>query len=338
MNSQSPASRTNRSSTPLCALFLVCAAAAGGSQAWAAQVPWTGQAVDIRSGQPLASTRLWGGFQGRTDATEASTTGGDGRFTVVYAAPLDLAVFGYYKLTAAYIPDGGLYFENERKTSYPSETIVRMVPRNAYIRCLARDKLSGQPLANVSVSLGVPGAVWQTVKTDAQGGGQFRTPAYVGSGNYEEGIPADQQVPHEAYQQAVPRTDYWLEVSAPGYKTLRTPELPLPIGVLSSASPELYTFITLELVANADTVNQPAASAAIQNPYAERPTLAIARAVKVSFATRTGVRYQLQRSAAADGPWENVGPVFTGDGAAAERYFDAEPDQARYYRAEVVTQ
>jgi cytochrome c peroxidase len=71
--------------------------------------------------------------------------------------------------------------------------------------------------------------------------------------------------------------------------------------------------------------------------YTEGPALAIARAVKVSFVTRTGVQYQLQRSGSAQGPWENVGVPFAGDGATTERYFDAEPTQAQFYRAEIVT-
>ena len=83
----------------------------------AAQVPWTGQIVDIRSGQPLADMRVWGGFRGRTDYTTASITGNDGRFNVIYPNPLDLGVYGFYQLTSTYIPNGALYFENVQKTT-----------------------------------------------------------------------------------------------------------------------------------------------------------------------------------------------------------------------------
>jgi hypothetical protein len=281
---------------------------------------------------------VWGGFRGRLDATiAASTTGGDGRFNVIYADALVLSIHGYYMLSARYDPNIDLYFWNYRISDYPSEATVRMVPRKAYIRGVLRDKASGQPLPNATVHLGVPGAVVQSVQTDAQGGYQFLTPAYVGELNYEEGIPTAEQVPHEAWEQVVPRTNYWLWATAPGYKGLNTSDLPLQINLLSSTSPELHTFVTLEVVANSDTVNTPSATTAIKNPNTEGPILAIARAVKVSFATRTGVQYQPQRSGSVQGPWENVGASFTGDGATADRYFDAEPTQAQFYRAEIVT-
>ncbi len=71
--------------------------------------------------------------------------------------------------------------------------------------------------------------------------------------------------------------------------------------------------------------------------YTDGRTLAIAHAVKVSLMTRTGMQYQLQQSASAEGPWENVGAPFAGDGAPVERYFDAEPTHAQFYRTEIVT-
>jgi hypothetical protein len=343
LKNQSSPANSKRNRRLLFASLLVLAMTSGLSNAWAAQVPWTGQVVDIRSRQPVANVEVWGGFRGRVDATIASSiTGGEGRFNVIYANGLadiwSVDVYGYYMLTSTYIADGDLYFVSWQISDYPSETTVPMVPRKAYIRGVVRDKASGQPLPNATVHLGVPGAQWQSLQTDAQGGYQFLTPAYEwGQADFESGIPTAKQLPHETWQQVVPRTNYWLAVVAPGYKTLNTADLPLQINLLSSTSPELHTFITLEVVANSDVVNTPSASTAIKNPYTEGPTLAIARAVKVSFATRTGVQYQLQRSGSAQGPWENVGAPFAGDGATVDRYFDAELTQARFYRAEILT-
>ena len=297
---------------------------------------WSGKVVDIRSGQPLANVRLYGGARGRVDLTPPMTTGGDGQFVVAYDAPLNLEFWLFYLLTSDYLTPG-VYFQSLRVNySHAGAVAVRKVPVNGYIRGVVKDKATGQALPNVPGHLGVPGAYWQTVQTDTRGPYEFLTPAYEGSGNYEEGIPTVEQHPHEIWQQAVPKTNYWLEVAAPGYRTFRTSDLPLQINLLSSTSPELHTFATLEVVANSDAVNSASASATIKNPYVDAPTLAIAHAVKVSFATRTGVNYQLQRSGSAQGQWENEGEAFTADGTMAERYFDAEPAQVRFYRAEIV--
>ena len=208
-----------------------------------AAVTWSGTAVDIRSGEPLANVEVYGGARGRVDLTAASNTGADGRFSVLYDMPaLDLSFWGYYLLTATYKPAAQYFWHNRISTS-PSSSLVKMVPRNAYIRGIVRDKATGQTVAGAQVSLGVPGAYWSTVTVNPQGEFVFNTQAYEafgGMNNYEEGIPVDEQVPHTAGEQVQPKTNYWLEVSAPGYRGLNTASS-LLINLLSSVSSNLHT-------------------------------------------------------------------------------------------------
>ncbi len=234
----------------------------------AAQVPWTGQIVDIRSGQPLADMRVWGGFRGRTDYTTASITGNDGRFNVIYPNPLDLGVYGFYQLTSTYIPNGALYFENVQKTTYPSETLVRVVPRNAYIRGVVRDRVSGQVITNATVAIERGGGNVGQVLTDARGEYLFLVSAYSGSnaGNYEEGIPPEAQVPHETWQQVQPITNYIVKVQAPGFRSAGTDTLQVRIALLSSTTPDLHTWLAFAVAPNTTNLNA-AISTSTVNPY-----------------------------------------------------------------------
>jgi hypothetical protein len=234
----------------------------------AAQVPWPGQVVDIRSGQPIASARAVGGFRGNGSYTAASTTGTDGRFNVVYPNPLDLATMGYYQLVVVYSPDGGLYFQNERKATFPSEALVRMVPRNAYVRGVVRDKVSGQPIAGVTVQMERGGGNVGLRQTDARGEFQFLVPAYSGSnaGNYEEGIAPEEQIPHESWQQVVPISNYIVIAQAPGYRTARTDNPSIRVDLLSSTSPVLHTWLAFELAATSTNLSSVVTSSVV-NPY-----------------------------------------------------------------------
>ena len=65
------------------AIFGTCLVCAFGPAVNAAVV-WTGTAVDIRTGQPLAGVEFYGGGKGRVDLTAPSTTGADGKFSVSY--------------------------------------------------------------------------------------------------------------------------------------------------------------------------------------------------------------------------------------------------------------
>lgn len=235
-----------------------------------AAVVWSGTTVDIRTGQPLPNVEVYGGARGRVDLTAASNTGADGRFSVTYdMPPLDLAFWGYYLLTATYKP-GPLYFWHNRISTAPSSSLVQMVPKNAYIRGVVRDKVTGLIVPAAQVSLGVPGAYWETVTVSPQGEFVFNTPAYEGFGgmnNYEEGIPTAEQVPHTASEQVQRKTNYWLEVSAPGYRTQRTVDQGLIIHLLSSVSSNLHTWVNLDLVPNSTNL-PPGATSQIVNPYA----------------------------------------------------------------------
>lgn len=252
----------------LYSLVLAIALAGFPSRLNAAQVPWPGQVVDIRSGQPIANARAVGGFRGNSSYTASSTTGADGRFNVVYANPLDLASLGYYQLVVVYSPDGGLYFQNERKTTFPSESLVKMVPRNAYVRGVVRDKVSGRPIVGATVQIERGGGNVGQKLTDANGEFQFLVPAYSGgnAGNYEEGIAPEEQIPHESWQQVVPITNYIVVAQVGGYRTARTDTLGIRVDLLSSTSPVLHTWLGFDLASNSTNLASGVTSNVV-NPY-----------------------------------------------------------------------
>jgi hypothetical protein len=232
-------------------------------------VGWSGIAIDIRSGQPVAGVKFWGGAQGRVDLTDPSTTGADGHFAVNYSAPLDLNFWVWYALRGYDQSTPPRYWANERKRQSPSgAVVVRMVPLNAFIRGVVKNAATGEPIPGISVDQGAPGAYQQRTTTDAQGQFQFNVAAYSGLHNYEEGIPLAEQIPHEPWDVGTPITNYWLEVFQPGYKRLGTYDWPsFQINLISSVSPELHTFVTLNL-APAGSAATNSATVTQQDPYA----------------------------------------------------------------------
>jgi len=88
----------------------------------------------------------------------------------------------------------------------------------------------------------------------------IETPKHV-----SEGIPPAEQVPHGTT--AVPITNYFFWVNATGYKSLDTGVQGPPVTVISSATSNLHTHLTFELVASADAGTS-SGSSEITNPYA----------------------------------------------------------------------
>jgi hypothetical protein len=169
-------------------------------------------------------------------------------------------------LTATYNTTAGAYFWYMSKAAYPAYTVAHMVPRYTFIRGVVRDTVTGQVMPGAQVSLGVPGAYMETVVTDAQGNFQFNPYAYEGSNNYEEGIPLAEQVPHDGYPTAQRKTNYWLEVSASGYRTQNTADQGTTINLLSSITPAIHTWVNLDMIPNSTNL-PPGVTVQMVDPY-----------------------------------------------------------------------
>ena len=140
------------------------------------------------------------------------------------------------------------------------------------MRIEVRNKSTGESVAGATVYMVRPGAYDVRGPPDAQGRFLLQAEAYTGSANnLEEGLSPERQVPHAAWQTVTPRPDtYWMvEVVASGYKTLRTSDLPgaFRIPVVSSASPELHTFVRLEVVPNESALTA-SGEVSVVDPYA----------------------------------------------------------------------
>ena len=234
-----------------------------------AVVNWSGQVVDIRTGKPIQDARVYGGGQGRVDLTPAGTTDSQGNFTVAYAFSLDLDIWKYYRLEVSYPPDPNLYWVHISAHASPTSFVVRMVPRDAYIRGVLRDQTTAQPIANGTISIGRPGRYIEKVATDAQGLFQFRARAYDTSSNvnWEEGIAPENQAPHETSEPLAAIADYWLEASADGYQKFDTQTIGLAIPLTSSVSPTLHSYVVLE-IAPTDSNLTPKGTVEVVEPFA----------------------------------------------------------------------
>ncbi len=316
---------------PMATLFLVTAA-------FGAPVSWSGQVIDIRSKQPVVGARVYGGGQGRVDLTPAATTDGEGRFTAIYEGPLDLGFWIYYRLEVDYPPVGNRYFTHVSSHGSPTNFTVQLVPRDAHVRALVRNKVTGLPIADASVSLRRPGQVLQTVVTDNGGRVQFLTHAYETFGftsNWTEGIPEanwlDGRSSFPEQPQAI--NDYALSASAPGYAAIQTSDLPVVIPTVSSVTDALHSSVVIDL-APLESGATGSATAELVSPSTE-PVLTIHKAVRLDLELIAGNNYQIQSGPAADGPWENVGDPIPGQSSPYKAYVDADADQ-RYFRVVVL--
>jgi len=66
----------------------------------------------------------------------------------------------------------------------------------------------------------------------------------------------------------------------------------------------------------------------------DRPAVTVGDAIEVSFPTRTGYFYQIQRSDDMD-TWTNIGEPVLGNGAVLSRFFTRRSGDKSFYRAEI---
>jgi len=78
-------------------------------------------------------------------------------------------------------------------------------------------------------------------------------------------------------------------------------------------------------------------SAIDETPYIipERPETTIDDAIAVSWPSRLGYFYQIQKSDDKFKTWTDVGDLVLGDGAVLTRYFPREKGKKSFYRAEI---
>lgn len=235
-------------------------------------IGWSGRVIDIRTGEPVAGVEIRGGSTGRYDVTPKAVTGADGRFTVVYpehqkqpeffalhAQPQPQPPVGEGEPDVRYLP-----VEERRPT--PGEAVVKLVPRWAYIRGRVVDAETGQPLAGIEIAAAVTGRylsqdkVYRRAVTDEKGEYTMRVPASRGRIGVE-GTPAANRPPDTPFNHAKPVTDYWLDVNYGGsagrgkeYVSLQTrvetapgKKEPIPIPVLSSVEPVIFTRVDIRL-------------------------------------------------------------------------------------------
>lgn len=249
---------------PLIGILFSIAASKG------AEVHWSGQIVDIRTGKPIPEARVYGGGSGRVDLTPAATSDAGGNFNVTYDNALDLTFWKYYGLEVGFPPEPNLYFTHVSAHGAPTNVIVRMVPRAGHFTGVLRDKVTGQAIAGGSVSIGRPGVYLQTIKTGEDGQFQFTTPAYdtaASGANWEEGIAPENWAPHEPSRQPKVFTNYWIEAGQTGYQKVNTSTLGLNLPLVSSVSTSLHTHVVLEIVPDG-SAQAAGASVELVEPFA----------------------------------------------------------------------
>jgi hypothetical protein len=209
----------------------------------AAPVSWSGRVVDARTGAPVPGIECYGGGKGRVDLTPKVISDASGNYVVTYEDSLDLDFWEFYAITATDTQDR--YYRYRRSQVPPVPVVVRLVPKRAFIQGVVRDTVTGQPLADVPVSLGRPGRVIKTVPTNPDGSYSFHQPAYDGGTN-EETIPEGERA-EETSNPTTPVTDYWLRINLAGYRSLDTVVRGLPLTVRSSITDAIHTQVDFAL-------------------------------------------------------------------------------------------
>ena len=213
-------------------------------------VSWSGTVVDLRTGNPIAGAKVYGGASGRVDLTEAAITDAEGRFTVTYQdGALDLDLWKFYRLTVEPPTEGPRYFGYISIHGAPLEVTARLLPLNGFYRGVVRNASNQKVISGATVSLGAGGRYIETLTTDPQGEFTFNTEAYDPGNwtNYEIGIDPENQLPHEARNQPSLLTNHWLEATAEGYQRLQTAEFGLNLSLISSITDDIHTFVSIEL-------------------------------------------------------------------------------------------
>ena len=222
-------------------------------------VGWCGKVVDIRTGKPIPGCKVWAGYRGRVDSAPGQFKS-DGSFVAIYKniKPGTPAKEPYY--LRVYPPKGSAYWPCVQASKAGGATLVKLVPKTAYLKGRVVDADTGKPLPKVQVGLTVPGAIRGGAHTDENGEFEFKVDAHLGATRYAvEGVP-DAHLPTGQKREAY-RDDWrlafnyesfhreykthgrvWCHKKVDG-KTVVHP----PIALVSSATPDLYTWFDVRL-------------------------------------------------------------------------------------------
>lgn len=234
----------------------------------AAPVPWSGHVVDARTGAPVPGIECYGGGSGRVDLTPQAFSDATGNYVVTYEDGLDLESWKFYALTARDPLER--YFRYRRSQVSPTPLLVRLVPKLAFIQGTVRDAATGQPLADVPVSLGRPGRVIETVITDPAGSYRFNHPAYDGGTN-EETIPEDERA-EPTSNPTIPISNYWLRINLAGYRSMDTAARDLSLTVQSSITDAIHTQVNFTLAPDGSTPEIENITTKLNTPTVSRMT------------------------------------------------------------------
>ena len=228
----------------------------------AGPISWSGRVVDARTGAPVPGIECYGGAVGRVDLTPKAMSDVDGNYVVTYDDPLNLDFWEAYALDAT--DPLGHYYHYRRFQISPETLQVRLVPKRAFIQGVVRDAVTGQPMADVQVSLGRPGRYIQTVPTNPDGSYSFNHAAYDGAIN-EETIPEGERRDSNS-NSTVPITDYWLRINHSGYRAMDTAARDLSLTVQSSVTNAIHTKVDFTLAADDATPDIENATAKLITP------------------------------------------------------------------------
>ncbi len=293
----------------------------------AAPVSWSGQVVDARTGAAVPDIECYGGGSGREDLTPLAVSDADGNYVVTYEDALDLVFWKSYALDAD--DPQGRYYNYRRFQISPEPLLVRLVPKLAFIQGVVRDAVTGQPLADVPVSLGRPGVIIKTVSTNPDGSYSFNQPAYDGRTN-EETIPEGERA-ESTSNPTVAITNYCLSINLPGFRSMDTAARGLSLTLQSSITDAIHTRVDFELAPDGAAPGIENATVNLIRPLAPIvPDLEIGEAVELKWQSQVGVNYQVQHSPDMKS-WSNDGAPIAGTDSelSALRSKDSE---RRYYR------
>jgi hypothetical protein len=295
----------------------------------AAPVSWPGQVVDARTGAAVPGIKCYGGAPGRVDLTPLAVSDADGNYVVTYEDALDLMSWKSYALDADDPQRPQRYYNYRRFQVSPAPLLVRLVPKLAFIQGVVRDAVTGQPLADVPVSLGQPGLIIKTVSTAPDGSYSFNQPAYDGQTN-EETIPEGERA-ESNNNPTVPITNYWLRINLAGYRSMDTAARGLSLTLQSSITDAIHTRVDFALAPDgADPGVEDAMVNLVKPSGPIVPILEIGEAVELKWQSQVGVNYQVQHSPDMNSWFDDGAPIAGTDSElSALRSKDSE---RKYYR------